>query len=194
MLQVVLDVETKKTFNEVGGYFPDRLEVSFVGVNVRSRFGEEGKMRSFFEDDLTDLFPLLEKADVLIGYNIQGFDLPALAPYYTGDTEAFPSLDLMDRIKDSFGHRIKLDSVAKETLGVGKIGSGLDAIKYYQQNQLKKLEKYCLQDVRVTRDLYDYGIKHGKVKFRNKWNRLIECDVDFSFTPKKDDGIQMALI
>lgn len=194
MLQVVLDVETKKTFNEVGGYFPDRLGISFIGANVRSRFGEEGEMRSFFEDDLPELFPLLEKADVLIGYNIQGFDLPALAPYYTGDAEAFPSLDLMYRIKDSFGHRIKLDSVAKETLGVGKIGSGLDAIKYYQQNQLKKLEKYCLQDVRVTRDLYDYGIKHGKVKFRNKWNRLIECDVDFSFTPKKDDGIQMALI
>ncbi len=194
MLQIVLDVETKKTFNEVGGYFPDRLGISFVGVNVRSHFGDVGEMKSFFEEDLSELFPLLEKADVLIGYNIQGFDLPALAPYYTGDAEAFPSLDLMDRIKDSFGHRIKLDSVAKETLGAGKIGSGLDAIKYYQQQQFKKLEKYCLQDVRVTRDLYDYGVKHGKVKFRNKWNRLIECDVDFSFTPKKDDGIQMALI
>ncbi len=194
MLQVILDVETKKTFDEVGGFFPDRLGVSFVGVNVRDRYGDSGEMRSFFENDLPDLFPLLERADVAVGYNIDGFDMPALAPYYTGDIEAIPTLDIMDRIKDSFGHRIKLDSVAKETLGQGKIGDGLDAIKYYHNQQLDKLEEYCIQDVRVTRDVYDFGLKNGKVKFRNKWNRLIECEVDFSFTPKKNDGVQMALV
>ena len=194
MLQVILDVETKKTFDAVGGFFPDRLGVSFVGVNIRDRFGDKGQMKSFFEDDMPDLFPLLEKADVIVGYNIDGFDMPAMAPYYTGDIETLPTLDIMDRIKDSFGHRIKLDSVAKESLGKGKIGDGLDAIKYYETGQLKKLEKYCIQDVRVTRDVYDYGLKNGKVKFRNKWNRLIECKVDFSFTPQKNDGVQMALV
>lgn len=194
MLQVILDVETKQTFSAVGGFFPDRLGISFVGVNVRNQFHQAGEMRSFFEKDLPELFPLLEKADVIVGYNVDGFDMPALAPYYTGDIEALPTLDLMDRIKDSFGHRIKLDSVAKESLGVGKIGDGLDAIKYYEQNQLDKLEKYCLQDVKVTRDVYDFGLKTGKVKFRNKWNRLIECEVDFSFNPKKNDGVQMALV
>lgn len=194
MLQVILDVETKKTFDAVGGFFPDRLGVSFVGVNIRDRFGEIGEMKSFFEDDMPKLFPLLEKADVIVGYNIDGFDMPAMAPYYTGNIEALPTLDIMDRIKDSFGHRIKLDSVAKESLGKGKIGDGLDAIKYYEAGQLKKLEKYCIQDVRVTRDVYDYGLKNGMVKFRNKWNRLIECEVDFSFTPQKNDGVQMALV
>ena len=194
MLQVILDVETKKTFDAVGGFFPDRLGGSFVGGNVRDRSGEKGQMKSFFEDDMPDLFPLLEKADVIVGYNIDGFDMPAMAPYYTGDIETLPTLDIMDRIKDSFGHRIKLDSVAKESLGKGKIGDGLDAIKYYETGQLKKLEKYCIQDVRVTRDVYDYGLKNGQVKFRNKWNRLIECEVDFSFTPQKNDGVQMALV
>lgn len=194
MLQVILDVETKKTFDAVGGFFPDRLGVSFVGVNIRDRFGDKGEMRSFFEDDMPDLFPLLEKADVIVGYNIDGFDMPAMAPYYTGDIETLPTLDIMDHIKDSFGHRVKLDSVAKESLGQGKIGDGLDAIKYYETGQLEKLEKYCIQDVRVTRDVYDYGLKNGRVKFRNKWNRLIDCEVDFSFTPQKNDGVQMALV
>ena len=32
MQQVILDVETQKSFDEVGGYFPDRLGISFVGV------------------------------------------------------------------------------------------------------------------------------------------------------------------
>jgi DEAD/DEAH box helicase domain-containing protein len=194
MLQVTLDVETKKIFDDVGGFFPERLGISFVGVNVRQQAGEEGEMQSYFEADLPKLFPLLEKADVVIGYNIDGFDMPVLAPYYTGDISKIPTLDVMDRIKKSCGHRIKLDVVAKETLGMGKIGDGLDAIKYYQSKQFKKLEKYCLQDVKVTRDVYDYGLKHGQIKFRNKWNRLITCEIDFSFSPEKNNGVQMALI
>lgn len=193
MLELILDVETKKTFEEVGGYFPDRLGISFVGVCVRDGYGL-GEMQSYFEKDLPDLFPLLERADVVIGFNIDSFDMPTFTNYYSGDISKIPTLDVMMRIKDSVGHRIGLDAVAKETLGIGKTGDGLDAIKYYQTQQWDKLEKYCLQDVAVTRDVYDYGLKKGQVKFRNKWNRLIECPVDFSFTPKKDAGVQMSLI
>ena len=194
MLQVILDVETKKTFDEVGGYFPDRLGISFVGVCVRDGFTGKGEMQGFFEQDLPDLFPLLERADVIVGFNVEQFDMQTFVPYYTGDVTQIPTLDLMIRIKDSIGHRIGLDAVAQETLGVGKTGNGLDAIKYYQTGELDKLRDYCLQDVHVTRDIYDHGLKTGKVKFKNKWNRLIECDVDFSFTPQRDAGVQMSLI
>ncbi len=194
MLQVVLDVETKKTFEEVGGYFPDRLGVSFVGVCVREGQSGPGEMKSFFEDDLPNLFPLLEKADVVIGFNIDGFDMQTLLPHYTGEITSIPTLDLMMRIKNSAGHRIGLDAVAQETLGIGKSGNGLDAIKYYQTQNWEALEKYCLKDVSVTRDLYDHGLRNGQVKFRNKWNRLIECPVDFSFTPQKNAGVQMSLL
>ena len=60
--------------------------------------------------------------------------------------------------------------------------------------QFDKLRDYCLQDVAVTRDVYDYGLKKGLVKFKNKWNRLIDCPVDFTFTPQKDAGVQMSLL
>lgn len=194
MLQVILDVETKKTFEEVGGYFPNLLEVSFVGVCVREGSHGSGEMHSFFEQDLPNLFPLLEKADVVIGFNIDGFDMQTLTPYYSADIEKIPTLDLMTRIKDSAGHRIGLDAVAQETLGVGKSGDGLDAIKYYKSGNFSALEQYCLQDVAVTRDVYDAGLKKGLVKFRNKWNRLVECPVDFSYVPKKNAGVQMSLL
>lgn len=194
MLQVILDVETKKTFDEVGGYFPDRLGISFVGACVREHFGEPGEMMSFFEQDLPDLFPLLEKADVIVGFNVDGFDMPTFAPYYTGDITSIPTLDLLTRIKKSAGHRIGLDAVAQETLGISKTGDGLDAIKYYKNGELDKLAAYCLQDVKVTRDVYDHGLSKGLIKFRNKWNRLIECPVDFSFTPAQNTGIQMSLL
>ena len=114
--------------------------------------------------------------------------------YYNADISKIPTLDVMGRIKDSVGHRIGLDAVAHETLGIGKTGDGLDAIKYFKNQEWDKLEKYCIQDVAVTRDVYDYGLQKGHVKFKNKWNRLIEAPVDFSFTPTKDDGVQMSLL
>lgn len=194
MLELILDVETKKTFEDVGGFFPDRLGISFVGVCKRENPSDKGEMLSYFEQDLPDLFPLLEQADVVIGFNIDNFDMPTFIPYYNGDITKIPTLDVLTKIKESAGHRIKLDSVAQETLGTGKSGDGLDAIKYYQNQQWEELEKYCIQDVAVTRDVYDYGLNKGYVKFRNKWNRLIECPVDFSYKPNKEAGVQMSLI
>jgi DEAD/DEAH box helicase domain-containing protein len=194
MLQLILDLETKKTFEEVGGYFPEKLEVSFVGVCARQGSSGPGEMLGFFERDFKALFQLLEKADVVIGFNNENFDMPALVPYYSGDMSRIPTLDVMNRIKDSVGHRIGLDAVAQATLGIGKSGDGLDAIKYYKNGDFEALKKYCLQDVAVTRDVYDYGLTKGQIKYHNKWNRLIECKVDFSFTPKKDSGVQMSLI
>jgi len=194
MRQIILDVETQKTFDEVGGFFPDRLGISFVGVCIRDGFSGKGEMQGYFEQDLPKLFPLLEAADVIVGFNCDNFDMQTFLPYYKNDISKIATLDLLVRIKESVGHRIGLDAVAKETLGIGKSGDGLDAIKYYKSKDWDSLSKYCLQDVAVTRDIYDYGLKTGRVKFKNKWNRLVECDVDFTFTPKKDAGVQMSLL
>jgi DEAD/DEAH box helicase domain-containing protein len=198
MNQVILDVETIRTFDEVGGYHPEKLGVSFCGVIVRDGFPENGDTtetkHELFEADLPELLPILEHADVIIGYNSINFDLPALTPYFDTDILKFSQLDLMVKIKDSAGHRVSLDAVAGETLGTKKIGHGLDAIKYYQNKEFDKLAKYCMKDVEITRDLYDYGRQHSHVKFLNKWNNLIKCDVDFNFEPPQNSGTQMSLV
>lgn len=194
MKQVILDVETKKAFDQVGGFFPDKLGISFVGVCVREGYESKGQMMGFFEEDIPKMWPILESADMLIGFNIKDFDLGALKPYYTGNIENFPVLDLLVRVKDATGHRVSLNSIATQTLGVSKSGSGLDAIEYYEKKQFDKLSKYCLKDVEITRDIYDFGRAKGMIKFLNKWNRLIETKIDFSFSPKKDVGVQMTLM
>jgi DEAD/DEAH box helicase domain-containing protein len=194
MRQVFLDVETQKAFDQVGGYFPDRLGVSYVGICVRDGYSGKGIPQGFFEQDLPKLWPILENADVLIGFNINGFDVETLRPYYSGNIETWPTLDMLDRIKDSTGHRVSLNAVATQTLGVQKSGSGLDALAYYEKKQFDKIAKYCDMDVAITRDLYDYGRSKGKVKFLNKWNRLIEATVDFEFKPRKATGTQMTLM
>ncbi len=188
MIEVTLDVETKKAFSDVGGHNFAKLGVSFVGICERKVDGEKvisDEFVGFFEDDLSKLWPILEKADRIIGFNIIGFDFPVMQPYYHGDLSLLPVLDILDEIKKVVGHRVSLDAIAQETLGTQKSGSGLDAIRYFEEGKLNELAKYCLDDVRITRDVYLYGQKHGFVKFVNKWNRMIEAAVDFSF---KDEG------
>ena len=197
MKQIFLDVETKKTFDEVGGYFPEKLEPSFIGIIERDGFPEESSFREIrhelFEQDFDKLPTLLEHADVIIGFNNIGFDLPAISMFYPGDISKLPQLDILDIIKNTAGHRVSLDAVAKETLGTQKIGHGLDAINYYQNKEFEKLAKYCMKDVEITRDIYDYGRKNHKVKFLNTLNNLVELDVDFDFHPQSN-SLQMTLI
>jgi DEAD/DEAH box helicase domain-containing protein len=198
MRQLILDVETQKIFDDVGGYYPEKLGVSFVGVIERIGFPESGPVREkryeFFEADLPSLFPLIDQADVIVGFNVLGFDLPTLTPYSHLDIASLPVLDLLKVIKDQAGKRISLDAVAKITLGAQKSGSGLDAIKYYQTGQLQKLAAYCMKDVEITRDLYDYGRTHHHIKYLNHWNNPVALPIDFSFTPPTKSGTQLSLI
>lgn len=56
-----------------------------------------------------------------------------------------------------------LDTVMKGTFGVGKIGYGGDAPKWYQAGQWAKVANYCADDVALERDLTDFVDKYGFV-------------------------------
>jgi DEAD/DEAH box helicase domain-containing protein len=196
MREVILDLETKKAFVETGNYDPKKLGISYVGICRRdiSDSKSQDEFLGFFEDELSGLWPILEQADRIIGFNIVGFDFPVLSTYYHGDFSSFPVLDILEEVKKSTGHRVSLDAIAKETLGVQKSGTGLDALAYYEQGKLDELAEYCLTDVRITRDIYDYGRKLKYLKFLNKWNRVVTVPVDFSY--KDEEGgskVQMSL-
>ena len=154
--EVVLDIETRNTFQDVGAYNPSLLEVSLVGVY----FYETDTFEAFLKEDLPKLWPRLERAERIIGYNLIGFDYPCLQTCYTGNIMNFPTIDLLIEIEKQLGHRIKLDDVAQATLGVGKSGHGLMAVEYWRKGEIEKLKEYCLQDVRVTRDVYDHVLQH----------------------------------
>lgn len=177
MKLVVFDVETKKAFDEVGGYYPEKLGVSVAGVYYRD--GGEEWLRGFREEEFSEMFRVFEQAERIVGFNSVQFDMPALSQYYVGDLLSLPNLDIMLEMEKELGYRPGLDAVAKETLGVQKIGKGLDALEYYRDGDWDRLTKYCLRDVEVTRDLYDYGVKNGKLMFKNRWNNVYEVGVDF---------------
>lgn len=187
MRLVVFDVETKKAFDEVGGYFPEKLGVSLVGV----WFDE--KLRAFREEEFGEMFKIFESADRIVGFNSIDFDMVTLKPYYLGDLLKLPNFDILQEVEKKVGYRVKLDALAKETLGIQKGGNGLDAITYYHEGNWEKLTKYCLEDVVITRDLYLYGQEKGELRFKNKWNEPVRVQVDFSYQEKKESGVQVTL-
>jgi hypothetical protein len=176
--KLVLDLETKKTFEEVGGYHnSDKLGISLVGVYSYKR----DAYRAFREEEFDELKQWLEASDLIIGFNSKHFDFTVLQPYYPKyDLSKLPHLDILEEVVYALGHRLKLESIAQATLGHGKSGDGLDAIKYFHEGDWASLEKYCLDDVRVTKDVYDYGMSHGyiwysnygeKVKIQARWSK-----------------------
>lgn len=159
MDKLVIDIETKNSFADVGGHHNlNKLEVSFAGVYSYN----QDKYFSFFEKDLDKLASLLQKAGLLIGFSINRFDLPVLEKHCKFNLFAIPRLDLLDEIELALGHRISLDNLAKTNLGVGKTHStGLEAIRLYNEGKLEELASYCLNDVKITKDLYDLAKKQG---------------------------------
>ena len=192
MKLVVFDVETKKAFDEVGGYHPEKLGVSVSGVWYGEE-GTKGMLRGFREEEFPEMFKIFEKADRIVGFNSIDFDMPALSPYYVGDLLKLPNFDMLQEVEKKVGYRVKLDALAKETLGTQKGGSGLDAITYFHEGNWEKLIKYCLQDVEITRDLYLHALKQQELKFKNKWNELVRVPVDFAFNDKQENSVQVTL-
>jgi len=162
--EIVLDIETQNTFQDVGAYQANLLQISLIGVY----FYETDTYETFLEPDLPKLWPRMERSSRIIGYNLFGFDYPCMQTYYTGDIMKFPTIDIMVEIEKRIGHRVKLDDVAHATLGIGKSGTGLKAVEYWRDGEIDKLREYCLQDVRVTKDIYEKALTEKKVYYFNK--------------------------
>ncbi len=162
--EIVLDLETKSApANSAGGRDLAALGVTVVGVWNSA----DDRFRAYREPDIVALAPLLRAADLVIGFFINRFDLPVLQPYLDFDVRELPVLDIFDDVTAKLGHRVSLASLAQGTLGEGKTGHGLDAVQWYREGNWAKLEEYCLNDVRLTRDLYHFGQKRGHLLFES---------------------------
>ena len=94
----------------------------------------------------------------IIGFNSIHFDNAVLQPYFSKlKINDLPQVDILADIYRTLGFRMKLESVAQATLGEGKSGTGLDAIRYYREGNLEALAKYC--------DVYEYGYTHGYILY-----------------------------
>ena len=178
--RITFDIETAGSFS---GGLPDPtvLELTVVGIHD----SETNEFSSYLKEELPTLWPILERADLLVGYNSDHFDIPILNKYYSGDLSKIKSVDLLKEIKQVLNRRLKLDNVAEATLGQKKIGNGLEAVAWWEAGEVEKVRKYCLDDVRLTLELYEYAKKHGMLKYKD-FDGTREIKLDTSWWEKPD--------
>lgn len=155
------DLETKKTFHEVGG----SQNARDLGVSVAVLRNEETDEYSVYqEEDVNQLIDTLFSAEKVIGFNLLGFDYQVLAPYTPMDFSEVKTVDMMKDLEDALGKRMKLDDVADATLDASKSADGLQAVTWYKQGEIDKIIKYCKKDVEITSEVYRFGKDHGYVQ------------------------------
>lgn len=160
-----LDLETQKTTDDVGGW--EHAADMLVAVAVTFNTADE-RFHIYEEKDLPFLFDKLAEADLVVGYNIKKFDYSVLSRYAPANFSFPPTLDMMEDVGREAGHPVKMDNLAKTTLGVAKIGTGLEAVRLFQDGSMYELVDYCVQDVRITRDLYLHGLRNGNISFTER--------------------------
>ncbi len=163
MRTVVFDIETSNWMSETGSGDPADLSIAVVAVHD----SETGKYTCYVESELPQLWPILERTDVLVGYNSDHFDIPLLNKYYPGDLTRIRSLDLMQEVHKSLGRRLKLDSIAEGTLGEGKSADGAQSLKWWRAGEVEKVKEYCIKDVELTKRVLDFALKNNKLKYRD---------------------------
>lgn len=179
--KVTFDIETSNEF--IGGDFdPLKLDLAIVAVHDSAT----DEYSSYLQEELPKLWPILEKADILIGYNSDHFDIPILNKYYPGDLTKIKSVDLLKEVRAVLGRRLKLDSLAEATLGRKKIGSGLESLKWWKEGRVEDVRRYCIEDVRITKEIYDYARANKRLKYMD-YEGVREIKIDPSSWEKGAD-------
>ena len=175
MRKITFDIETTNTFDEAGSPNPADLNLAVVCIHD----SEDDQYLHYFQETLHELWPRLEAADMLIGFNSNHFDVPLLNKYYAGDLTKIKSLDILEKVHQALGRRIKLDHIAQATLGEAKSGNGLESLVWWRNGEIDRVVEYCIQDVKVTKGIYDFARQHGKLKYP-KGTEIAEFPIDTS--------------
>lgn len=172
---IVIDIETSNTFADVGRDNFRALDISVVGTYSYN----QDKYLTYEAHELDDLGALLKDSELIVGFAISRFDLPVMAKHYDFDLFTIPRIDLLDEIELSSGKRISLQLLAEHNLGYGKSGKGLDAPILFEQGKMEELKAYCLQDVKVTKDLYELAKEQGHLYVPQRTDEPIKVSLDW---------------
>jgi DEAD/DEAH box helicase domain-containing protein len=169
---LVLDVETLRSAEEVGGWGKIRQMGLALAVVFDSATGE---FTTYGEQEVDSLAVGLLSADLVVGFNIRRFDYEVLRAYTAADFGRVRTLDMLEEIHRRLGFRISLGHLAEATLGISKSADGLQSLQWVREGRLDLVEEYCRRDVEVTRDLYEYGRREGYVVYLDREKRPVRC-------------------
>ncbi len=196
---IYFDLETKYAADEVGGW--ENIEDMGMSAGVIWDASDK-QFHVFLEHQVQELIDCCRSADLIVGFNHIGFDYRVLAGACHSDSQqrsrlrtelaGLNNLDMLVEVKKILGHRLKLESLARATLGTGKSADGLQALQWYREGQMDKIIEYCKKDVEVTRDIHCYALENGKLYYDSR-SGIKTMKVDWHPRPPKKEAQQMSL-
>lgn len=177
MNPVFFDLETQRTFDEVGG----REGIAKLGLACGVTWcAARNDFAVYWEKDAAALVAELKSAERVIGFNIINFDYEVLKPYAPQENfRAFRTTDMLADIFRALNFRLSLDSIAKATLNESKTADGLQSVQWFRQGELEKVAEYCKADVEITRRIYEFGKSNGFVHYYSKLGSKLKVAVNW---------------
>jgi DEAD/DEAH box helicase domain-containing protein len=147
-----------------------------VGVTYSTTRGD---YQIYGEGDVTALIQDLQRADLVVGFNVLRFDYEVLHGYTPLDLRQLPTLDMMVYLADKLQHRLSLDSIATATFGLEKTAEGLQAIQWFKEGKMAEIAEYCCFDVKLTKLVHEYGAAHRQLHYNNRFGRKLTVPVSW---------------
>lgn len=170
------DLETQKSAEDVGGWGNIHKMGLAVGVVWDS---VDREFFTYEEKDASELVEKLRSADLVVGFNVIGFDYTVLQPYSDFDLQEINTFDMLVDVKKQLGFRLSLNHLAQHTLNAEKSADGLVSLQWYKEGKIDKIIKYCRQDVEITRDLFLFGEQNGFVKYHSRSGNPLQLEVNW---------------
>jgi hypothetical protein len=171
---VYFDLETQKSADEVGGW----NNISKMGLSVGVTYSTaRSEYRIYGEKQVGELITDLQRADLVVGFNVLRFDYEVLHGYTPFDMTQLPTLDMMVDLANTLQHRLSLDSIATATFGVEKTAEGLQAIKWFKEGKLLEIAEYCCYDVKLTKLVHEHGVHQRQLHYHNRFGKKLTVPV-----------------
>ena len=159
---LVFDIETQNFFTDpaVGRDNYDALKISVVGIYSYL----QDKYLAFEKNEMEAIAELFAGAKRIVGFCMNRYDVPVLNNYFhrlrgfinKPEIWNMERIDLLEKIESAMGgQRISLSRLAEANLGVKKDMHGSMAIALYREGKMDELKEYCLNDVKLTKELFD---------------------------------------
>jgi len=187
---IVFDCEIK---HEIDGKIVTWATHHKMGVSVAvAHHYKTGDTKVYLDDNLTDLYTELNAADMVVGFNTLGFDVPLLnatrTHSHTGEEIIRPDVKLNNHYDMLYWSRratgwntsgrfpsgLKLDEHLKHMFCIEKTEDGADAPKFYQGGKMGRLISYCIADVARERKLFEHIWDFGFVSTATHGKRIIQ--------------------
>lgn len=150
----------------------DALRDGEGGVSALAIYDTSTNWCHLYDDHSIEAAALhLEKADALVGFASKTFDVPVVEGLIGRKLKINYHYDILHEAVAVYamsgGRRTRgdftLDTVCKRTLGRGKIDHGAHAKQLAIEGRFGELFNYCLDDVHLTYDLFEFIREHNGI-------------------------------